>query len=708
VATGAGPPIGPSAPRFGTGLADPRRTGHPSAVSDDLKQLRAALDEVDQRLLTALADRHALILQVARLKAEGAQQIRDPLREEDVLTRLVEAGRQAGLDGWFVTRLFREILDHSVRVQHEHLADLHNPERGTPRSILVAYQGGEGSYSQMTAMRHFGARNVDVVYQGFDTFQAMLEAVRDDRADYGVLPIENTTAGSINESYDLLARMDLALVGEEVQRVDHCLVALEQVPLSAIRRVYSHPQALAQCSEFLATLHNCHVEAFSDTALAVAKIKQEHDLSQAAIASEEAARLYGLPILKRNLANQKQNYTRMVVVARAPVRYDLRIPCKTSLILATRHEEGALARCVNLFAEHGLNLTKLESRPRPNTPWEYLFYADFEGNLVDEGVQTALKELASRTSYLKVLGSYPARTTKDARPAEPRRTATTSPRPSEPAAPAPAPSVQALDKTSYELASRRNRTEDTLIHVDGLAVGGTRAVVFAGPAVVTSRDQLRTTAKAVQEAGADALWAGCWQPQASPDGFNGLGYEALDLLEEIGREMGLPTVTEVHHPADVERVARRVAILLVGARNMQNFALLDEVGRVDRPVVLMRAVMASIDEWLQAAEYILAHGNQQVILCETGIRTFESTTRNTLDLSAVPILRERTHLPVMVDPSHGVGVRRWIPPMARAALASGAHGLMLTVHGDAEESSAQGPEPLSFEVLAELLRQIHG
>jgi chorismate mutase / prephenate dehydratase len=676
-------------------------------VSDDLKRLRDELDAVDQRLLAALADRHGLILQVARLKAEGDLRIRDPLREEDVLTRLVEEGSRAGLDGWFVTRLFREILDHSVRVQQEHLADLHNPERTDGRSILVAYQGGEGSYSQMTAMRHFGARNADVVYQGFDTFQAMLEAVRDDRADYGVLPIENTTAGSINESYDLLARMDLSLVGEEIQRVDHCLVALEQVPLSAIRRVYSHPQALAQCSEFLASLHNCHVEAFSDTALAVAKIKQDHDLSQAAIASEEAARLYGLPILKRDIANQKQNYTRMVVVARRPVRYDLRIPCKTSLIFATRHEEGALARCVNLFAEHGLNLTKLESRPRPNTPWEYLFYVDFEGNVADQGVQDALKELASRTSYLKVLGSYPARTTKDARPAEPRRSSTQpAAAPSSKAAPPP-PAIPDLGRPPYELASRLNRSEDTVIHVNGLAIGGARPVIFAGPPAIESREQLRACARAVQSAGADVLWGGCWEPRTAPDTAPRLGYEALDLLEETGREVGLPVLSEVMHPADVERVARKVGLLLVGARNMQNFALLDEIGRIDRPVILMRGVMASIDEWLQAAEYVLAHGNQQVILCEPGIRTFESTTRNTLDLSAVPILRERTHLPVVVDPSHGVGVRRWVPPMAEAAVVSGAHGLMLTIHPDPGQAVGAGPDSLDFDTFAALVRRVH-
>ncbi|MFW6023871.1 MAG: N-acetylneuraminate synthase family protein, partial [Myxococcota bacterium] len=183
-------------------------------------------------------------------------------------------------------------------------------------------------------------------------------------------------------------------------------------------------------------------------------------------------------------------------------------------------------------------------------------------------------------------------------------------------------------------------------------------------------------------------------------------YEALDLLEETGAELGLPVLTEVLHPADVDRVARKANILLVGARNMQNFALLDEIGKVDRPVILKRGMMASIDEWLQAAEYVLAQGNQQVILCERGIRTFETSTRNTLDLSAVPILREKTHLPVIVDPSHGVGVRRWIPPMAEAALASGAHGLLLEIHPDPAHALSDGPEPLDFPEFEALLTRL--
>jgi chorismate mutase/prephenate dehydratase len=238
----------------------------------------------------------------------------------------------------------------------------------------------------------------------------MLEAVVRGELDYAVLPIENTTAGSINESYDLLTRMDLALVGEQVQPVNHCLVGLQGTRIEDLRRVCSHPQALAQCSEFLASLPRCRAEAFSDTALAVAKVRDEADPSQAAIASEEAARLYGLPVLAREVANQRANYTRMVIVARAPKPCSTDVACKTSLVLATRHREGELARCLGVLADHGLNLTKLESRPREGTPWEYLFYLDFQGNVDSPHVQRALGQLEGLTNYLKVLGSYPAAT----------------------------------------------------------------------------------------------------------------------------------------------------------------------------------------------------------------------------------------------------------------------------------------------------------
>lgn len=389
-------------------------------VSKPLSELRDALNNVDTRLVDALVERQNIVAEVARLKTGGTSPLRDRTREEEILTRIVDLGVAAGLDRSFVVNVFRQVLEYSVRVQQEALIDADNPHRKLDRPIVVVYQGGEGAYSHLAANKHFGARGVPVTYRGCLSFREMLEAVQHQAADYAVLPIENTTAGSINEAYDLLAEMDLMLVGEEIQKVEHCLVTLPGVTIDQVRAVFSHPQALAQCGDFLASLPNCRVQPHTDTALSVVKVKEDGDPTQAAIASEDAARRHGLQVLRRGIANQRENFTRMVIAAADPVTFDLRIPCKTSLIIATPHEEGALLACLNVLADHGLNLTKLESRPRPNTPWEYLFYVDFEGNLVDPRVKDALGRLAVLTSYLKVLGSYPAKTLKQNRPADPK------------------------------------------------------------------------------------------------------------------------------------------------------------------------------------------------------------------------------------------------------------------------------------------------
>jgi len=272
---------------------------------------------------------------------------------------------------------------------------------------LVGYQGTEGAYSELAAKRHFAGSGVPVRCVGYHSFSEMLEALRAGSIDYAVLPIENSIAGSINESYDLLAKMGLFLVGEEFQPIAHCLIGATKVPVPDIRRVYSHPVALAQCGEFLETLEDCHVEAFVDTAMAVEKVKQDGDPVQAAIASEQAAELHDLPILRRHIADHPENYTRMVIVAPEAAHYDRDVPCKTSLIFSTTHEQGALARCISIFAERGLNLTKIESRPKPDTPFEYIFYMDFEGNIDREATQAALDDLEAVTTFLIVLGSYP-------------------------------------------------------------------------------------------------------------------------------------------------------------------------------------------------------------------------------------------------------------------------------------------------------------
>lgn len=275
------------------------------------------------------------------------------------------------------------------------------------QELVVGYQGSEGAYSQLAAKHHFADAGAELRCVGYHSFRQMLEAVKAGDANFAVLPIENSIAGSINDSYDLLAKTGLSLVGEEFQPIDHCLIGAAEVPVADIRRVYSHPVALAQCGEFLETLEDCHVEAFVDTAMAVEQVKRDADPSQAAIASEEAAVLHGLPILRREIADHPENYTRMVIVAREPAHHAAGVACKTSLIFSTIHEQGALARCIAIFAEQGLNLTKIESRPKPHTPFEYVFYVDFEGNVDRETTQAALRDLEAVTTFLTVLGSYP-------------------------------------------------------------------------------------------------------------------------------------------------------------------------------------------------------------------------------------------------------------------------------------------------------------
>lgn len=374
----------------------------------DLRALRDDLDAIDQTIVQALARRARIVTAVAQRKVDDdAALIRDDRREAELLGHVGTLAASAGLDATYVRRLYRQILDHSVRVQELRVSDA-EPDAEVVR---VVYQGRVGSWSHMAASRHFEARHADADLVGMDTFALILEAVATGAAEYAVLPIENTIAGSINEAYDLLAAHDLKLVGEEIQDVEHCLLALEDVPLNRIRRIYSQIPALAQCTRFLASMEDCQALSWTDTSLSALKVREDNDLSQAAIASEAAGQAHGLRVIRRDIADNPSNHTRFVVVARSEREYDLRIPCKTSIVFGTRHEAGALLRVLNVLADHGLNLSKLESRPRAGTPWAYVFYADLVGNRRDPNVALALREATDVARFLRVLGSYPARTT---------------------------------------------------------------------------------------------------------------------------------------------------------------------------------------------------------------------------------------------------------------------------------------------------------
>src|SRR5271165_2575178 len=418
-------------------------SGQPSGVSG----LRQDLDDVDAGIVRLIAQRREIITAIAEIKAAGTGSIQDADREREVLDAVASMAAGLGVSASLVRRIFRELISESVAQQARQVSGDSVGQR-----VRVAFQGVTHSFSDAATQKYLSGRGLEGDLEGYPTFRDAAAALLDGRADLAVLPIENTTAGSINEVYAVLREQELFIVGEETWKVDHCLAAVGDVPLSALTRILSHPQGHEQCARFLQSLPNAVSVPYFDTA--------------GAIGSPEAAAASGLVILRRNIADTDDNYARFVVLARDPASVDVRIPCKTSLILVTRHEEGALLRCLEVLSGSGHSMTKLESRPRPGRPWEYMFFLDFEGNSADPGTAAALDELRAAALYVKVLGSYPAKALRE--PA--RAGALPAPEP----AGAPAEMLEAVaavrpsavrKSRHYKLVDRAARQADTLIRV---------------------------------------------------------------------------------------------------------------------------------------------------------------------------------------------------------------------------------------------------
>lgn len=667
---------------------------------NELNNLRGEVDRIDDGILELLAERRQVAKKIAAEKQRAERPFRDDSREEALLIeRLASAGKY-DLEPDLVSRVWEQIMADSLRVQFDFVQSTVNGRRD---AISIAIQGVEGSNSHRAALALTPDMN-DREFVTCTTFGDAVTAVKDGRANIAVLPIDNTTSGGIAEVYDLLVdTTKLSIVGEVKVHVKHCLVGVKGATLSDLKTVHGHPQAVAQSSNFLGDLDGVEVIYATDTALSARHIADVDNPAIGAVASEGAAELYGLDVLASGINNREANFTRFVAVAAEPVTVDPQVPAKTSLVLSVSNEPGSLAEVLNAFRAEGIPLVKLESRPTVNNAWQELFYMDFEGNVADQRAQRVLEAVRRHTMFLRVLGTYPSR---DLRPH--RRS---SPEPelvievSEPVSKAKEES--ALDGP-YRLAGRHDKETETIVDVNGVQIGGKELVMIAGPCAVESIDQIMKSAKAVKASGARILRGGCFKPRTSPYSFQGLGWEGVDMLVEAGRVYGMPIVTEVLAPEHVEKMVEKTDILQIGARNMQNFALLTEAGRANKPVLLKRGMSASIDEFLQAAEYILAGGNQRVILCERGIRTFETSSRNTLDLTAVPVLRRRTHLPVIVDPSHAAGDRDLVTPLAMAGAAIGAHGIMVEVHPEPEKALSDGPQSLTLEMFDDLVRALAG
>ena len=259
----------------------------------------------------------------------------------------------------------------------------------------------------------------------------------------------------------------------------------------------------------------------------------------------------------------------------------------------------------------------------------------------------------------------------------------------------------------YKLASRELKKEDTIVTVGKVKIGGNRVAIIAGPCAIESRTQIMEIAQAVRDAGAVILRGGAFKPRTSPYAFQGMGEEGLKYLKEAGEKYGLSVTSEIVNPSDVDMMARYIDMFQIGARNMQNFELLKAVGKTGMPVLLKRGLSATIEEWLMAAEYLMASGTDQIVLCERGIRTYERATRNTLDCSAIPVIQKMTHLPIIGDPSHATGIRDMVSPMSLALVASGASGLMVEVHNHPEKAFSDGPQSLFPSQFETLMRDLH-
>lgn len=658
-------------------------------TSSPLSNHRVDIDRIDDQIIDLIAERRSISRQVAIAKLREDLPFYDEHRESSHLAELTEKARLRQVDPSVVSLIWNVLTEDSRRLQHNYAQRELN---GAGQTVKVVFQGGEGAYSHLAAKEFLGVE-AKASFIGLERFSDVTSAVEQGKADIALLPIENTTSGSIVEVYDLLTHSPLAVVGEVKLAVNHCLLGTPDSTLEGIKTVLAHPQAVAQCSLFLQNLEGVEIVYYGDTARSGERLTVLGDPTVAAIAGEDAAQIYGLRILRTGIGNREKNFTRFVALSRTKIEVDIRVPAKTSLVLSVGNEPGSLLEILAEFARESIPLVKLESRPNPDNPWEEAFFLDFDGNPTDPAVARALDGVGRRARFLRILGCYPS---SDLRPQKERVV-----EPVEATPKATPPPVKSSSNTP--LASRGQRTGDTIVEVGGVRIGGDVPVLIAGPCAVESLEQVMRCAEATRNAGGLMLRGGCFKPRSSPYSFQGLGYEGLEMLAEAGKAYGLPIVTEVTAPEHVGPMSEMADVLQIGARNMQNFALLAEVGRGRRPVLLKRGMSATIEEMLQAAEYILAGGNRQVILCERGIRTFEDSTRNTLDIAAVPVLRERSHLPVLVDPSHAAGSRSLVIPLARAGIAVGAHGLLVEIHPEPEKALSDGPQSLRLEDLDQLM-----
>ena len=374
----------------------------------DLTEIRQQITQIDRSLLKLLSERHRLAFDVVRSKEVTQKPLRDVEREQQLLQELIRFAENENyqLEPQYITQIFQKIIEDSVLTQQVYLQKKLNEQR--EKSIHIAFLGKRGSYSHLAARNYATRYQEQLIELSCNSFEQIFEKVANSEADYGVLPLENTTSGSINEVYDLLQHTELSLVGELAYPIKHCVLVNEQDDLSQIDTLYSHPQVIQQCSRFIRSLDRVHIEYCESSSHAMQLVASLNKPNIAALGNEDGGHLYGLRVLKTDIANQSNNITRFIVIAREPLAVSPQIHTKTLLLMTTSQQAGALVDALLVFKKHQIKMTKLESRPIYGKPWEEMFYLEIEANIHHPDTQAALTELEQVSSYLKVLGCYPS------------------------------------------------------------------------------------------------------------------------------------------------------------------------------------------------------------------------------------------------------------------------------------------------------------
>lgn len=377
-----------------------------TAPAPSLADLRERISSIDEQLLSLLGQRKTVTNQVAQAKIASSAPVRDTNREQALLLNLIKKGQAHQLDAFFLTKLFQLIIEDSVLSQ-QHLVTAHANPESSDSIYKVAFLGDKGSYSYLATHRYFARRDMTIDEIGCDNFRQVFESVESSKAHYAAVPVENTSSGSINEVYDLLQNTDLSIVGEIIQPVEHAVLVSQPTELGKIKALYGHPQVFAQSSNFIATLQDIELHPTDSTSAAMQLVSQANRDDIAAIGSEAGGNLYQLTAIKHHIANQTENHSRFIIIAKESVKVPLQVPAKTTLVMSTVQKPGALVEALSVLGKHGVNMTKLESRPIPGNPWEEMFYLDMDGNIDDGPIQETLEILSKITRYIKVLGCYP-------------------------------------------------------------------------------------------------------------------------------------------------------------------------------------------------------------------------------------------------------------------------------------------------------------